>query len=62
MRRGGFLVEPSNSSQYAERIEMLASNIGLRQEMGGYNKAKIQDYTTDVVLEQMKKIYGEVLR
>lgn len=60
--KGGFLVEPSNVSQYAEKIMKLASDDSMRKEMGGYNKVKIQDYTTDVVLEQMKKIYGEVVK
>ena len=59
---GGFLVDATDSEAFASKIKELSDNKDLRDSMGEYNKNKIKDYTTDVVLEQMKKIYMEVSR
>lgn len=58
---GGFLCEPSNSSGFAEAIDLLCNNKSLCNEMGRFNKAKIKDFDISVSEKAMRNIYAEVL-
>lgn len=60
--KGGFLVEPNNYVEIANRIKMLISNEELRKNMGKYNQQKVQQNDIKNIEEEMKKIYEEVLK
>ncbi|MGO4940648.1 glycosyltransferase family 4 protein [Fundicoccus sp. Sow4_D5] len=56
--KGGYLVNPENSTQIAERIEQLLTDNKLSNEYGKYNFEKVQNYSINNVLTQIEKIYS----
>ena len=55
---GGYLCETNDVSAYAEKLNLLASDAALRQKMGSNNLQTIQNFSTETVTEEIKKIYG----
>lgn len=55
--RGGYLVDPQNSNEFAEKIKRLVNDKMLREEYGRYNHNKIQGYGIDSVMEQITALY-----
>ena len=59
---GGYLCETNNSSEYAEKIKILASDSDLRQQMSNSNLSAIQKFSTKTVYEEMLNIYRAELK
>jgi len=61
-RETGFLVEPHSPEQLAQAIVFLASDPGLRKQMGDAGKKSVDSrFTVDTMIEQVDKLYQEVL-
>jgi len=58
---GGYLVCPTDTEGFSERINELAANRSLRDQMGRHNKNTIKNYDVSIVKEELKSIYKEVL-
>lgn len=54
---GGFLCDPQNASEFAEKLDILASNTELREKMGRNNLTAIKRFGIETVLSEMRKIY-----
>ena len=60
--KGGFLCPIGNVDAFAEKINFLAENPGLRREMGEYNRAKVENmFTLDRMVDQYQELFEEVL-
>lgn len=58
----GFLCDPQDAAEFAEKINLLAADVGLRKKMGSTNQVAIQKFSTETVIGEMQKIYaGELL-
>lgn len=57
--KGGFLVDIYDSSDYAEKISILAKDKMLRQKMGRYNIEKVKMFDIESVKKQVLKIIEE---
>ena len=58
---GGFLCNPSDASEFAEKIKLLADNVELREKMGESNLMTIRKFSAETVIKEMKKIYATEL-
>lgn len=54
---GGFLCKPTDVSDYAEKLNLLASDSEKRSEMGENNLITIQKFSVGTVSEEIKQIY-----
>jgi len=60
--KGGFLCPIGNVDAFAEKINFLAENPGLRREMGEYNRAKVEKmFTLDRMVGEYQLLFEEVL-
>jgi glycosyltransferase EpsD len=59
--KGGYLVNPNSEIEFNKKINELLNNQHLAENMGEYNASKISDYSIDNVLQQMEKIYKEMI-
>jgi glycosyltransferase involved in cell wall biosynthesis len=58
--KGGFLCPVGDVDSFAEKINLLAENSGLRKEMGEYNRAKIEKmFRLDQMVENYKMLFEE---
>jgi 1,4-alpha-glucan branching enzyme len=57
----GFLVEPGNSDELARAIITLLKNDELREKIGSLNRAEVVKYSWDRIVDQIEKLYYEVL-
>ena len=57
----GFLVEPRNPGQIAERILLLLKDDQLREKMARSNREKAKRYSWENVVERLERVYLEVL-
>lgn len=57
----GFLCDPRNALEFAEKIALLANNAELREKMGRTNRMAIQQFSTDIVIQKMQDIYAAEL-
>ena len=58
----GFLVEPGNPEQLAERMTRIAGNPILRQRMGAAARQRVErDFSLDAMAEKVSGVYNEVL-
>lgn len=57
----GFLCDPNDASEFAEKIKLLVDNVELREKMGKSNLMTIRKFSTETVIEEMKKIYAAEL-
>ena len=55
---GGFLCDPNNASEFAEKLKLLAADAALREEMGETNRVTIQKFSTENVIREMENIYA----
>ena len=60
-REGGFLCDPSNASEFAEKLKLLAADAALREKMGSVNRMSVQKFSTENVIRQMQRIYAAQL-
>lgn len=58
---GGFLCDPHDASDFAEKIELLAADVELREKMGRANLMMIQKFSTETVIKEMQNIYATEL-
>ena len=58
---GGFLCDPHDASDFAEKIELLAADVELREKMGKTNRMAIQKFSTETVIKEMQNIYAAEL-
>ena len=54
---GGFLCDPQDVSEFAEKINLLATNVELREKMGRTNLMTIQKFSNETVIKEMQNIY-----
>ncbi len=54
--KGGFLVDAHDADALAKKIELLYQDVGLRQRMGEYNRAKAQAFSVESVKEELREI------
>ena len=54
---GGFLCDPQDVSEFAEKINLLGTNVELREKMGRTNLITIQKFSTEIVIKEMQNIY-----
>lgn len=59
--KGGFLIEPTDSEEFAKKINLLANDFELREKMKNYNLEKIKDFDIKIVEKELEKIYKKVL-
>lgn len=60
--KGGFLCPIGDVGAFAEKINFLAENPELRQEMGQYNRAKVEKmFTLDRMVGEYQQLFEEVL-
>lgn len=58
---GGFLCDPHDALDFAEKINNLASDTQLREAMGSSNRMAIQKFSTENVIQEMQNIYAAEL-
>ena len=56
-RENGFLVEPKNSEEIAEKVWQLLGNDELRKRISRNNKEKAKGYTWESILDKLEKVY-----
>ena len=55
---GGFLCDPHDASDFAEKIGILADEAQLRKKMGSANRMSIQKFSTETVINKIRNIYA----
>lgn len=55
--KGGYLANPNNKKDFRESINILVNDSLKRKNFGDYNKTKIAQFDTEVVLDKLEKIY-----
>lgn len=61
-RESGYLCSLGNVNEFAGRINELAASPELRREMGGFNRARIEDhFTVDRMIHKYKQLFETVL-
>lgn len=58
---GGYLLAPSDIDGYADAINRVLNDYRLAQNMGAYNKSKVERFSIDVVREQMVEVFSDVI-
>ena len=58
---GGFLCDAADVSDYAEKLNMLAADPGLRKEMGESNLLTILKFSTGAVADEIYRLYNAEL-
>lgn len=58
---GGFICDPHDTAEFAGKINLLAANAELVEEMGRTNLMTIQKFSTETVIKEMKNIYAAEL-
>jgi glycosyltransferase involved in cell wall biosynthesis len=60
--RNGFIVEPRNPRQVAEKIEFLIDNPEKREQMGRESKNMYREnFTEDIMIERMQAVFENIL-
>ena len=54
---GGYICSPRDPKAFANAFNTLRKNEELRSKMGAYNRGKVQDYSADVVKQELFNIY-----
>lgn len=57
----GFLCDPNDASGFAEKINLLSADAGLREKMGRTNQMMIRKFSTETVISEMENIYAAEL-
>ena len=58
---GGYICKPTDAAAFAEAFKKLRDNPALRKKMGEHNRSKVNDYSADVVRNELTAIYRDVL-
>jgi glycosyltransferase involved in cell wall biosynthesis len=59
---GGFICKPTDAMAFAEAFTKLRDNPEMQEMMGEHNRSKVNDYSADVVRDELTSIYRDVLR
>ena len=59
---GGFICEPTDAHAFADAFHQLKADATLREKMGKHNQTKVQDYSADVVRQELYEIYQAAFR
>jgi glycosyltransferase involved in cell wall biosynthesis len=60
--KGGFLCPVGDAQSFAEKINLLADSPKLRNEMGGYNRGKVEErFTKDKMIAGYKNLFKNLL-
>jgi len=60
--KGGFLCGLGDVNEFAEKVNLLAENQSLRQEMGVYNRTKVEEmFTLNRMVSEYKELFEKVL-
>jgi len=61
--KGGFLCPPGDVDAFAEKLKILASSPKMRQEMGEYNRSKVEkEFTLVRMIKEYKRLFQEILK
>ena len=61
--KGGFLCQVGDTGQFAARINELAESASLRQQMGEYNRARVEEkFTLQRMLNEYRALFEETTR
>ena len=58
--QNGFLVEPENPAQLAEKILLTLNSDVLREELSANNRTWAEQHTWEKVVERLEEVYSEV--
>lgn len=56
---GGFLCDVADVSAYAEKINILANDVVMREAMGKNNRIAVQKFRNENIIAKIKQIYAE---
>jgi len=60
--KGGFLCELGNAEEFAKYINQLAEDSNLRQEMGEYNRSKVESgYQLNAMVDHYRELFSQLL-
>lgn len=59
---GGYICDPKNPGSFADAFRKIIKDPSLRMRMGSHNREKVKPYSSDVVREELKQIYADVLK
>lgn len=59
--KGGYLVNPNSENEFNKKINKLINDSRLANKMGNYNSKRIKDYSIENVLNEMKRIYKDIM-
>lgn len=54
---GGYICSPKDPKAFADAFNALKENYELRRSMGKYNQGKVQEYSADIVRNELYEIY-----
>ena len=60
--KNGFLVEPKNPEQIAEKVLLLLEKDVLRERISEKNKEKAKGYSWEAVIEKLERVYEHCLQ
>ncbi len=58
-KKGGFICKPTDPDAFADAFRILRNNPELGKQMGEHNRGKVQQYSSEVVREELYEIYKE---
>lgn len=58
---GGYICSPRAPKAFADAFNELKENYELRKSMGEYNQGKVQEYSADIVRNELYEIYKKTL-
>lgn len=58
---GGFICKPTDAAAFAEAFNILKANPVVCKKMGEHNRGKVNNYSSDVVRDELTSIYRDVL-
>jgi len=61
-KKNGFLVEPKNPEQIAEKVLLVLENDKLRERISEKNKEKAKGYSWEAVIEKLERVYEYCLQ
>ena len=59
--KGGYLLEPRDAKGFASTIKFVMNNKEKIKYMKDYNLAKIENYSQEKILKQMKNLYNSII-
>lgn len=59
--KGGYLVDPKNSTELSKAIKRLVENPEMRKKMGRFNRDHAIKYDTQNIMKQKRKIISEIV-